>query len=113
MQVSPKHSTTSADRSVVMTFFITQPLQLKERSGSGSQECVAQMNLVAAEYGVGMIARIMSKTIWFDEPRRRLACDFLALQHGCEIHEVQAQHKCDITLRVIWIVYLTTQHLEA
>src|ERR1051326_1154387 len=113
MQVSPQYSTIIADRSVVMTFFITQPLQLKERLGSGSQECVAQMNLVAAESGIGTIALVIAKTIRFGEPRRSLPCDFLSLQYGCEIQEAKPWHKLNVTLRVMWIAYLTSQHLEA
>src|SRR5258705_5887212 len=112
MQVSAKYSTISADRTVVMTFFITQPLQLKERLGSISQECFAQMNFVAAEKRVGMIAGVRAKTIRFGEPRRCLPRDLLALKHGCEIQEVQARQRLNVALRVMWIAYLTSQHLE-
>src|SRR6266404_2845412 len=60
-----------------------------------------------------MIARVIAKTIRFGEPRRSLPCDFLALQHGGEIQEAKPWHKLNVTLRVMWIAYLTSQHLEA
>src|SRR5882762_1321801 len=60
-----------------------------------------------------MIAEARAKTIRFSEPRRSLPRDLLALKHGCEIQEVQAWHRFNIALRVMWIAYLTSQHLEA
>src|SRR2546423_1236193 len=60
-----------------------------------------------------MIADARAKTIRFGEPRRSLPRDLLALQHSCEIQKVQARHKFNVTLRVMWIAYLTSQHLEA
>src|SRR5256885_2696928 len=60
-----------------------------------------------------MIAGTRAKTIRFGEPRRSLPRDLLAVQHSCEIQEVQAWHRFNVTLRVMWIAYLTSQHLEA
>src|ERR1044072_3545626 len=60
-----------------------------------------------------MIDGVRAKTIRFGEPRRGLPCDFLTLEHGGEIQEVEARHEFNVALRVIWIAYLTSQHLEA
>ena len=64
---------------------ITQTLQLKERLSSVSQKRFAKMNLIAAEYWIGMVAGINYQAVRFGETSRRLARDFLALQHGGEI----------------------------
>src|ERR1041384_4458791 len=60
-----------------------------------------------------MIAGVRAKTIRFGETRRSLSGDLLALKHGGEIQEVQARHKFNVALRVMWIAYLNSQHLEA
>src|SRR6266404_9072094 len=60
-----------------------------------------------------MISRAKTKTIRFGEPRRSLPRDFFALQHSGEIQEANPWHKLNVTLRVMWIAYLTSQHLEA
>src|SRR5258705_6588284 len=113
MQVSSKYTAINADRTVVMACRITQTLQLKKRLSSVSQKRFAKMNLIAAEYWIGMVAGINYQAVRFGEPRRRLPRDLLALKHGCEIQEVQAWHRLNVTLRVMWIAYLTSQHLEA
>src|SRR6185369_17574947 len=60
-----------------------------------------------------MIAVVRAKTTRFGEPRCSLPGDFLTLEHGSEMQEVQSLHEFDVTLRVIRVVYLASQHLEA